>query len=45
VVEDWRETGVRRWRTKAVGRNEWQRILQEAWVLLGPSGTVASRTE
>jgi hypothetical protein len=28
--EDLRETGVRRWRTKAVDRNEWQRILEEA---------------
>jgi hypothetical protein len=30
VEEDLRETGVRRWRTKAVNRNEWQRILEEA---------------
>jgi len=30
VEEDLRETGVRRWRTKAVDRNEWQRILEEA---------------
>jgi hypothetical protein len=29
-VEDLREIGVRRWRTKAVDRNEWQRILEEA---------------
>jgi hypothetical protein len=29
-VEDLRETEVRRWRTKAVDRNEWQRILEEA---------------
>jgi hypothetical protein len=33
VEEDLREVGVRRWRTKAVDRNEWQRILKE--VLLG----------
>jgi hypothetical protein len=29
-VEDVREIGVRRWRTMAVDRNEWQRILEEA---------------
>jgi hypothetical protein len=42
VEEDLRKTGVRIWRTKAVGRNEWQRVLEEA---LGPSGTVAPRSE
>jgi hypothetical protein len=30
VEEELRETGVRRWRSKAVERNEWQRILGEA---------------
>jgi hypothetical protein len=30
VEEYLRETGVRRWRTKAVDRNEWQRLLEEA---------------
>jgi hypothetical protein len=30
VEEALRDTGVTRWRTKAVGRNEWQRILEEA---------------
>jgi hypothetical protein len=30
VEEVLREIGVRRWRTKAVDRNEWQRILEEA---------------
>jgi hypothetical protein len=29
VEEDLREIGVRRWRTKAVDRNEWHRILEE----------------
>jgi hypothetical protein len=29
-VEDLREIGVKRWRTRAVDRNEWQRILEEA---------------
>jgi hypothetical protein len=29
-VEDVIEIGVRRWRTMAVDRNEWQRILEEA---------------
>jgi hypothetical protein len=27
VEEDLREIGMRRWRTKAVDRNEWQRLL------------------
>jgi hypothetical protein len=30
VEEDLREIEMRRWRTKAVDRNEWQRILEEA---------------
>jgi hypothetical protein len=29
VEEDMREIGVRGWRTKAVDRNEWHRILAE----------------
>jgi hypothetical protein len=35
VEEDLRERGVRRWRTKSVDRNEWQRVLEETYVLLG----------
>jgi hypothetical protein len=30
MEEDLREIGVRRWRNKAVDRNEWQRILEKA---------------
>jgi hypothetical protein len=30
LEEDLREIGVRRWRTKAVDRSEWQRILEKA---------------
>jgi hypothetical protein len=30
VEENCREIGVRRWGTKAVDRNEWQRRLEEA---------------
>jgi hypothetical protein len=30
VEVDLREKGVKRWRTKAVDRNEWQKILEEA---------------
>jgi hypothetical protein len=30
VEGDLRDTGVRRWRTEAVDRNEWQRVLDEA---------------
>jgi hypothetical protein len=33
VEVDLRETGMRRWRTKAVYSNEWQKILNEAYVL------------
>jgi hypothetical protein len=29
VKDDLREIEVRRWRTNAVDRNEWQRILEE----------------
>lgn len=34
VEQDLREIGVRIWRTKAVDRNEWPRILEEVQVLL-----------
>jgi hypothetical protein len=30
VEEDLREKEVKRWRTKAVDRNEWQKILEKA---------------
>jgi hypothetical protein len=30
MEQDLKEIGMRRWRSKAVDRNEWQRILEEA---------------
>jgi hypothetical protein len=38
MEEDLKDTGMRRWRTNTVERNEWQSILE---VGLGPSGAVA----
>jgi hypothetical protein len=42
VENDLRQMGMRRWRTKAVDRDEWRMLIEEAWVL---AGTVAPRSK
>jgi len=36
VEEDLRETNVKRWRQKAVGRKEWASVITEAKDVRGP---------